>query len=63
MTVPDKPKLLFAQNLFQFRALDGDQLRLGGKVGVDQRGDFWAEVAHGFVLRFKIEDGDGENVG
>ena len=57
-----KAKLLFAEDFLQFRALDGDELRIGGEVGVDERGDFRAEVAHGFVPRFKIENGDSENI-
>jgi curli biogenesis system outer membrane secretion channel CsgG len=36
--------------------------RIGGQVGVDQRGHLGAETAHGLVFRFKVEDRDGENV-
>ena len=55
-------EFLFAQHLFQFGALDGDDLRLGGEVGVEERGDLGTEVADGFVLRLEVEDGDGERL-
>ena len=55
-------EFLLAQHLFQFGALDGDDLRLSREVGVEERGDLGAEVAHGFVLGLEVEDGDSEKV-
>ena len=56
-------QLLLAQDLLEFGALDGDDLRLCREVRVDERGDFRPEVAHRLVLGLEVEDGDGEDVG
>ncbi len=62
-TVPESPSSCSPRTFSNSARSTVMRVRLGGQVGVDQRGDFWPEIAHGFIFRFKIEDGDGENIG
>jgi hypothetical protein len=55
-------EFLFAQDLLQLGAFHGDEGRFGGQGGVDKGGNCRPEIAHGFVSRFEVEDGDGEDV-
>ena len=52
---------MFAQQLGKFGALDGHQVRLGGKFGVDQRRDLRPGLPEIF-FGIKIKDCDGENL-
>src|SRR5579862_4344362 len=60
--VAGQAEFVFAEDFLEFGPLDGDDLRFGGKVGVDEGGHLGTEIADGFVSGLEIKDGDGKNV-